>query len=355
MNEVITLLQRLALNLFLRQPRQYDRNFGDIDLFEYITPIVTQAMALWILRWTYSEKFSSPQTLHAHFVKMYQNNPSAKDTYESCYKNFQRTSKMLHGYNNQFRINQRAQGIPAPEPVVLQSKHQGILIPAPNWQVIQTWAPDSPISTFLKKICGGQMENPDSVSNAQFAKLFGDYEAWCNALTEYTSEDEYLINSLNFFLLQTKLKVDLIAEVAAYMEQHGYKEYPLDRAVWFWHALIYGPCVLAANQVLTDSRAIPIVFSYAQEDFEVEAQLCFQKREIQAILLNFLLNDIGYDALTIEKAAAFFKEHYDLLSHRTATDFGTEKVPYARRIRAARTIMKSLHNRANIQTQEFTT
>lgn len=265
----------------------------------------------------------------------------------------QRSSKRLREYNDQFRKNQRKQGISAPEPFVPHSKREGMPMSKLNLQIIQNHAPDSPISDFLKKIENGQMADSGSVSNAQFIGLFADYEKWHDSLVCCSTDEEYLINSADFYTLQVKERIDLITELADYMAQNKYKEYPRDRARNFWNTLIIGSVSMEANQVLTYNQAIPIVFNSDEEVFQLEADAWIYRRCSQAYLRKLLL-DSGFNDLTIEKAAAFFREHYNVLDHHTAPNFGTEKAPEKQRIHLARMIMKSMYNRTNVEKQEPT-
>lgn len=203
--------------------------------FEAAEDIIVQALASWILRWAHREDNPLAKTGNAAFEELYSkaesNGLNQFGSYESELRHFYRTNKQLRGSNNQFRENQKRKGISTPELIVARSKHKGIRLSPLNIKIIQNHTRSVPFSILLNKIHGKQIINADSVSNRQFAVLFEEYEAHCMNLAQTSTDDEYLINSLDFFTLQSKLHLDLIAKIAEYMKKHKCKDYPKDRGL----------------------------------------------------------------------------------------------------------------------------
>ena len=315
--------------------------------FESSEDIIVQAIALWILVWVHSENNPLSKTGNAAFEELYtkaeSNGANQFGSYDSELRHFQRINKRLRRINNQFRENQKQKGISAPDPIMVESKHKGIPLSPLNIKILHNHTHNIALSLLLDKIRTKQIINSDSVSNRQFAMLFELYETYHSTLIQTSTDTEYLTNSLDFFSLQEKLHLDLIAKIAAYMKEHKHKEYPEDRGHYFWHTIIepHGN-LLEANQILTYDHVIPIVFDSEQKTFEFESELWLTKRRVQAILLNYL-KDYGYSILTIEKAATFFKNDYNVLENHEKTNFGSEASPDTRKIHCARVVMRSMY------------
>lgn len=341
--ELRSLIFSYTRNFAQKQGEKFARAF-----FESAEDIIVQTIALWILDWAHKEDNPLSKTGNAAFEELYtkakSNGSNQLGSYDSELRHFQRVNKRLRRINNQFRENQKQKGISAPDPIIAQSKHKGIPLSPLNAKILYNHTRNIALSTLLDKIWGKQIINADSVSNRQFAMLFESYEAYHSTLIQTSTDDEYLINSLDFFALQEKFHLDLIAKIAAYMKEHKHKEYPVDRGYYFWNTIIdpHGN-PLEANQILTYDQAIPIVFDSEQKTFELEAELWLAKRRVQAILLNYL-KDCGYSILTVEKAATFFKNDYNVLENHEETNFGSEASPDTRKIHCARVVMRSIYD-----------
>lgn len=196
---------------------------------------------------------------------------------------------------------------------------------------------------LLKSIESGRIKTSKSVSNSDFADYFTDYEQFVAEINFDIGDVEYLSCALDFYRMQRKFRIDLISEIARYMDNHNIKKFPTEYSHLFWSTLNTGNRLIEANQVLTFKRAIPIIFSGDANYIAKESAKWGIMRLAQSELGN-IERDAGlYSELTIPFAADFFRKYYNMFKQRTVTDFGTLENPHNQRIRLARQIMNIVY------------
>lgn len=270
---------------------------------------------------------------------------------ESTKRMLKRTSKKLRDSNEQFRNANRAKGYTVPDTYIPSSKRAGIPISYANMQAIKNFSSLGTPQKLLKAIGNGRIEDVKSVSNGDFADYYNDYERFIyevkSTLEKPDLEDmRYLSCALDFYRMQRKLRIDVIAEIACYMDTHNIKKIPIKHSRIFWSILYFDDRRIEPSQVLTFNHAIPIVFSEKTQYMDKEAAKWRIMRIAQSDLAKLEFDKGLYNKVTIPLAANFFREHYKMLEQRTATAFGTLKNPNNQRIRLARQIMNAVYTRS---------
>lgn len=277
------------------------------------------------------------QPLNAHLKKL------NDDMDQSEVRLFQRNSKRLRDINERLREEHRKQGYSVPDTYRPSSAREGILLSNANFQTILNFSYSEKEILLFKSIESGRIKYANSVPSSNFAKYFVEYEEFVNEVNYNLPDKDYLDRAIDFYACQRKLHIDLIAEIAKYMDTHNIKEFPLERSHLFWSVLNTGTRLIEANQVYSYNEAIPIVFSDNLDYLENELFLWTMLRFEQSDLTRREYNAGFEKELTVELAVNFFRNHYNLFKHRTVTDFGTPENPNQRRIKLARKIMAKVY------------
>lgn len=265
---------------------------------------------------------------------------------ESSERMLKRVSKRLRDINAQYRKTSREMNYPVPDIYEPTSKREGIPISNANMQTIKNFSSLGTPQRLLKAITSGHIKSSKSVSNSDFADYFTDYEHFIAEINFNIGDVKYLSCALDFYRMQRKFHIDLISEIACYMDNHNIKKFPTEHSHLFWSTLNTGDRLIEANQVLTFNHVIPIVFSRNINYIAKESVKWEIMRLAQSELGN-IERDAGlYSELTIPFAANFFRKHYNMFKQRAATDFGTLKNPNNQRIRLARQIMNAVYTRS---------
>ena len=275
--------------------------------------------------------------------------PPDNSEYDNILKTYQRQSQSLRESNMR---TLKEHGISEDDELnnfPMSSKHKGIPLSDSNFQTIQNFLDEEDMGPLLSDMVNKRLMDVKKVCVDDFIKRFEGYERGIEkkkkALTD-NEDNEFLAQSVDFYALQTKLHVDLIAQIATYMDIHKLKSYEFkqERAAKFYGTLFDPSGVvyyLEANQVLFYERYIPVLF-LSDEEFEYKSTRYVECRKFQRRVKNMILASGIQDQLDVSYAADFIRTKYNVLEKRTKTDFGTIQKAKKNRIRLARRVMKEL-------------
>lgn len=309
---------------------------ADEDIFDVESNIVNQVAMILIVDW-YHNYGPSKQPLNRYLNQ-------DGDRSESEVKMYQRASQTLRAKNADLRERHRPYTDGLPDTFAMESKHKGIPLSPANFETVMNHTADSPnICQLLKDI---ENKRCMRLSNKEFYSEAKAYEEWVSdkiAASEISAED-FLKHSIDYFCLQEKFHVDLIFELAKYMDEHQKKQLAFERMEPFWMNMniSYPRGRIEANQVLYYRRAIPYACSKSENQFRQMAGKWKYLREMQAIIVNKAKMNQIQDQLTPEIAEQFIRTHYNVLQNHIRCDFGPRNEPNKTRMRLARNIMKQM-------------
>lgn len=302
--------------------------------------VARQVTMLLICDW--HNKNQNAKRLNARVEEMFPNDVN----YENILRNIQRASEKLRKENRRMQLEH---GIKPDDPRNIfraKSKRDGIPISDANFQTILNFTNQSPLSGLMSDIEKRRTLDVKKVGVTNFVERFIEYENWVTAQRQYKTEEEFLSRTVNFFCLQEKMHIDLIAQIATYMDINNISEFDINRGKVFWGTGYIKEdgreSRLEANQVLFYNQAIPFVFSDVQEEYDRAKEKCLLCRKAQAYAKEMVSSTGVLNQLTISDAAQFIKKDYNVLEDRTRVDFGTIDNPKTRRIRFARKVMQKM-------------
>ena len=328
----------------VREMRKWKQALGQ-PIEESAVPDMAAQISMIIISDWYNRKREGARTINARVTEMV---PPDNSEYDNILKTHQRQS---HSLRENYMRTLKDHGISEDDELnnfSMPSKNRGIPLSDSNFQTIQNFL-DEDMGPLLSDMVNRRLMDVKKVCVDDFIKRFEGYERGIEKKKEALADNEdneFLAQSIDFYNLQRTTHVDLIAQIATYMDIHKLKSYEFtqERAKRFYGTL-FDPAVgigpLEANQVLFYERYIPTLF-LPDEEFEYKSTRYVNYRDFQARVKNMILTSGIQNQLDVSYAADFIRTKYNVLEKRTKTDFGTIQKARKNRIRLARKVMKEL-------------
>jgi hypothetical protein len=191
---------------------------------------------------------------------------------------------------------------------------------------------DLEIITTLSK---GQMPDSKKISRARFKDIYCQYDIFIRNMRDEAvlSPEKRVINAIDFYDLQNRMKIELTYNLALVMEKYNIHDYPAQQASIFVSGA-FGEGIWLQNRfLLHQNKWFPYVFGEKQTEYENTIHLFIALLELKKEVMDYFYSRTKNCAFEVDEAAAFIQNEYNPFSVFTENkDWNNSRIDLARKI-----------------------
>lgn len=178
---------------------------------------------------------------------------------------------------------------------------------------------------------------PDSkkISRARFKDIYYQYDKSIRNMRDEAvlSSNKMVINAIDFYDLQNRMKIELTYNLALVMEKYNVQDYPAQRASFFVSGA-YGEGISLQNRfLLHQNKWFPYVFGERQTEYKGTVDLLITLMLLKKEVMDYFYNRIKNCAFEIDEAAEFIQKEYNPFSVFTEDkEWNNSRIDLARKI-----------------------
>lgn len=188
------------------------------------------------------------------------------------------------------------------------------------------------IITTLSK---GQMPNSKKISRARFKDIYCQYDKFIRNMRDEAvlSPDKRVINAIDFYDLQNRMKIELAYNLVLAMEKYNVHDYPAQKASFFVLG-VFGEGISLQNRfLLHQNKWFAYVFGEKQTEYEDTVHLFIALLQLKKEVMDYFYNRTKDCAFEIDEAASFIQKEYNPFSIFTENkDWNNSRIDLARKI-----------------------